>query len=535
MSFSFHFMNPRHFRSFLFNVLLLVSSSFLFALQNPGFIFPDGFPFVAWFAYVPVFILISRTDLKTVWIYGFFYGILCYCLYVSWLVTFHPLGIFAISAEYAVLLAPVFLLLKVSLILFPRNGWILQWGICVAYEYLKTTGYGGFNYGVTGYTQWSNLVLIQSADLFGVWGISALILFSSALIAKILLDRNVVKHRVACACFILFLSADIVYGTLSIKDYSMHEFVKVAAVQNNTDPWAGGLKNYKHDVINLISLSKEAVAADPSVRIVVWPETAVVPAVLLNYNEREDWQRYEMISGLLGYIDSSERTFVLGNDHKVRKNGSVIDYNAALVFTGGRNAVPPKPGIYKKIHLVPFTEYFPYEKQFPWLYDILVNGDSHMWTPGQENTVFREEGLTFCTPVCFEDTFGISVRNMYNAGARAIINISNDAWSKSLSCQKQHLAMAVFRCIENRIPAVRATASGQTAVVDPNGFVVKELEPFCKGFLIGELPVIEEDRKPTFYSITGDLFGQIAALISFVFLVFGTARLLYMKFHVKNR
>ncbi len=503
----------------------MLSGAFLFALENPGFIFHDGISFIAWFAYVPVFILIYRCSLKSSWIYGMFYGIFCYCFYVSWLVTFHPLGIFGVSAEYAVLLAPVFFLLSLSLRLFPKNGWIVQWVICVAYEYLKTTGYGGFNYGVTGYSQWKHPVLIQSADLFGVWGISALILFSSSLIAACIHDKSISRHKKSIAVWSVFFCLNIVYGLVSQKDYSSLKTVKVAAIQSNTDPWKGGLDSYKKDVRNLISITKEALETDPDIKIVVWPETAVVPAVVYNYDMRSDRERFELIDSFLTFVEETGKVFVVGNDHKVYRNGEIDDYNSALVFSPETSIKPPRPGIYKKIHLVPFTEYFPYQKAFPWLYKALIESDSHMWVPGSENTIFKAEGLSFCTPICFEDTFGSSVRAMYNAGGRAIINISNDAWSKSMSCQKQHLAMGLFRCIENRIPAVRATASGQTVFIAPNGRLVSEAPAFTEAFLIGELPVIPEGRKATLYSFAGDFFGQGAAVCALLMLVWGIFRI----------
>ena len=108
--------------NFSLNIVLLFLSSFLFALQNPSMFFSEGLAWVAWFAYVPLFVLISRISLKTSWIYGFFYGILCYCFYVSWLVTFHPLGIFAVSLEHAFMLLFVFFFLRLAIILFPKNG-----------------------------------------------------------------------------------------------------------------------------------------------------------------------------------------------------------------------------------------------------------------------------------------------------------------------------------------------------------------------------------------------------------------------------
>lgn len=524
------------------NLLLLILSAFLFALPNPGFIFSKGAPIIAWFAYIPLFILVNRISCKTSWIYGFFYGVLCYCFYVFWMVTFHPLGIFAVSIEHGVFLIPTFLCMSFAKKLFNKHGWILQFIILVAYEYLKTCGYGGFNYGVTGYTQYKYPMICQIANIAGVWSLSALIVFVSAWISKVIIDfnnydkninqskieriRNVIdNHKISALIWIVCFIFTLVYGKINMKDYSSYSKVKIAAVQNNTDPWNGNIEVYKRDVKNLIKLSEKAILENPDIEIVVWPETSVVPAIIQNYNERFDSERFNLVDGLLKYINQQKQIFVIGNDHKVNKD----DYNSVLVFRPQENVIPPKPEMYQKIHLVPFTEYFPLQNQLPDLYQKLIDTGSHFWIPGKKNTVFYYKDLRFCTPVCFEDTFGKSVRDMYNSGARAIINLSNDAWSKSVACQYQHLAMATFRSIEFKIPSVRSTASGQTCFIDPNGSIIAMSEPFQENYIINEIPIIPSNSKNTIYSKIGDLFGQLIALIALFWLLLGV----FLK--VKNR
>jgi apolipoprotein N-acyltransferase len=198
------------------------------------------------------------------------------------------------------------------------------------------------------------------------------------------------------------------------------------------------------------------------------------------------------------------------------------------------------------MHLVPFTEYFPFEKQFPALYQGLLNGDTHMWEPGKEARVFTIGDLRFSTPICFEDTFGDMGRRFVNRGARAFVNLSNDAWSNSLACQYQHLSMAVFRCVENRVPAVRSTASGQTVGIDPNGRVTAMAPPFSQEYLVVNVPLVDvcesklktatavvdvppdsttfaatNSWRPTIYTRFGDWFGVLSVIIAIIGLLLG--------------
>jgi apolipoprotein N-acyltransferase len=312
----------------------------------------------------------------------------------------------------------------------------------------------------------------------------------------------------------------VIYGLAAPRDYGDAPTVKAVLVQHNSDPWKSDdpalddTAAYRRDLETLQRLSDAALAAHPDAALVVWPETAFVPRIAWHYRHRYDPRRFALVEDLLRYLDAAPVPFVIGNDHAVdgyQRDGAwgTVDYNAVLLFEPGKNVVPPEPLVYEKIHLVPFTEYFPFEKQFPALYAGLLNGDTHLWEPGKEAKVFTLGDLVFATPVCFEDTFGGLGRAFVNAGARAFVNLSNDAWSKSLACQYQHLSMAVFRSVENRVPAVRATASGQTALIDPNGRVAAMAKPFSEEFLAVDVPVVKEWKK-TVYTRAGDWCGVLA-------------------------
>jgi len=536
-----------HVKEFLINILLLVSGIILFTLPQPNFLTVNGISFIAYFSLIPVFLLVRRLKWKFVWIYGFLYGVGCYCLYTYWLAAFHPMGITVISSMYGIYLMIAFLCLKAAFCFFPKNGWIIQWIVWCAYEYIKTCGFTGFHYGVTGYSQWRNILLLQNADWGSVWGISAIITFPSAFISQVIYEsctkktedaekttfvkeikKSIILHKIPCFVWIGVFAAALIYGAISKIDYSNSNKVKVALIQPNNDPWQGGINAYSANYENLKQLSDETLNEDSTIQLVVWPETAFVPRIEYHYKYRQNRNSFELVEKLLQYLDDAPVPFLIGNDHAVLGHArtgkyEAIDYNSALLFTPKKNCIPPEPQIYMKMHLVPFTEYFPYEKLFPKLYELLLNGDTHMWEPGKTAVVFKAAGINFGTPICFEDTFGNIGRQFVKNGAEAFINISNDAWSKSLACQYQHLSMAVFRCVENRVPAARSTASGQTSIIDVNGKIIAMSEPFQKNYLIGEIPVLQE-KKNTFYTRCGDLVGILFAISGIGFLIFGIIR-----------
>ena len=528
---------------------LLVLSIILFALPQPNLLTVQGIPFLAYFALVPVFLLVRFVSWKTVWLLGVAYGVGAYCLFTYWLATFHPLGIFVISFMYGLYLMVAFPLLKAAAFLFPKRGWLVQGVVWCAYDFVKTLGFSGFHYGVLAYSHWRWTPLIQIVDVVGIWGLDALITFTSAWFTAVIVDayrnRDVEGcgcrfkallralpaacrvHWISGCCWLVVFVGVLVYGFVSPADYSQEPQVEVALIQQNSDPWVGGMSAYQRDLKTLMRLSDQALAQNPQVDFVVWPETAFVPRITWHYQHRYERDKFQLVQELLQYLDRAPVPFVIGNDHGVDGVGNrILDYNAVLLFKPGENTLPPTPDIYSKMKLVPFTEYFPFDKQFPKLYQMLLNGDTHMWEPGVEPVVFEVDGLRFSTPICFEDTFGLVGRRLVNAGAQAFVNLSNDAWSKSLACQYQHLSMAVFRSVENRVPTVRSTTTGQTCIIDPNGRILAMAEPFVETYLVGSIPVLDKTEK-TVYTRLGDYVGVIFALAAVLLILAGlVARML---------
>ena len=323
---------------------------------------------------------------------------------------------------------------------------------------------------------------------------------------------------ICASVWLILFAASLVYGITRLDKEDAQKYVSVAAIQNNESPWKNGIEEYSKNVKNLIQLTEEAQALS-DVDFVIWPETAVAPSIIYNYDYGTDVRRFMLISQLLNFIDENNAVFVIGNAHQVDLHSvEKVQYNSALVFESGKNVHPPQPGIYSKMKLVPFTESFPMKHIFPLLYIKLLNGNTHMWEKGDDYTVFKYRGLSFSTPICFEDTFSSICRKMVLNGSRCFFNLSNDSWSESKACQKQHLAMAVFRCVENGVPAVRSTASGVTCIINEKGIIEKQAPEFCQAYVIGKVPVINE-RQQTFFTKNGDLAGIAAAGLSVIILI----------------
>ncbi|UTC70686.1 apolipoprotein N-acyltransferase [Treponema sp. OMZ 790] len=535
--------------SFFINLLLALFGAILFALSHPNYLCLNGFSFLAYIALIPFFLLIKRTRLKFSFFWGAFSGALSYFIFNFWIMFFHPIAIYVIIAKYSVMYSILFFMLKIIDSYLPKYGFIFQTIVWVSFEYLSTLGFLGYCYGIMGYSQWRFSVLIRVSSIFGVWGISFLVIFFSACTAAIIFDffkeRKVwpvfKKYNLPMMIWLGTFFAFILYGIFTKINLSEIPKTKIALVQPNRDPWLGNLEVYRNNYEELKDLSEKAIKYFPDLELVVWPETAFIPMIRWHYKYTSTSNPNSLlVRELLHFLDNQKVSFLIGNDEGVLDKKFLdnnfddledkrLDYNAALLFTPKKNVLPPEPQVYRKRHLVPFTEHFPYQKLFPGIYRFLKENDTHFWEKGDKANLLEFNHLKIGVPICFEDTFGYISRDFSKNGANIIINLTNDAWARSLVSQYQHLAMAVFRSAENRIPVLRAASSGQTAFIDQNGSIKKMAAPFTKDILIADVPVLTEGYK-TVYSYFGDFFGVFCTIGSIMILCF----IIVNKFIEKN-
>jgi apolipoprotein N-acyltransferase len=509
---------------------LIVAAAVLFSFAFPSVVSSWGWFPLAYVSLVPLFVLVHRSRWSTVWLYGLLYGFVTYSLFNYWLLNFHPLAIFIVPVIYAVYFGLLFPLLKLADTAFPRYGYLLQIAIWVAYEYLRLQGFLGYAYGIIGYSQYLVTPLVAISALTGVWGVSLLVVFPSAFISAGLrggvrgalgsLRAFTRRHRIEAVGYLVVLALGLGYGFTSRVDYSEARSWRVAMVQQNIDPWRGGLETYRDSLDALVRQSNRALQENPD--IVVWSETSFVPAIEYHTRYRPDPRIYELVVELRRYLELHDVPFVIGNSDAYLSRGldgslERLDYNSVLLYQDGDFST-----VYRKLHLVPFTEHFPYEETFPRFHQLLVENDTTFWEAGDEHTIFESDGVRFATPICFEDTFGYLSREFVRRGADVIVNMTNDGWSSSVPAQMQHMAMAVFRATENHRTVIRSTNSGMTTVIDPNGRIQGMLEPFTEDFMVTDVPVYTGSTTP--YTRYGDWAAWAAVAGSAVALALGVYR-----------
>ncbi len=555
-------LRRRNLRTVCSEVVLLLASAFLFAMAHPSFLSKNGFGFLAFFVLIPVFAVIRNTSWKLVGAYGFLYGFVYYSIFNYWLTTFHPFAILIVTIIKGAEMLILFFALKamdswLGDVLKGRLVHVLQAVIWVAYAYISQGWFAGYPYGSIAYALHAYKILIQVSDLFGIWGLTFMLVLPQAFLGNWAADhfsktkvshseglwQHILVHRITLCIYVVLLIAQIIYGIVAYSHWSKvqeDKSFKVATVQHNADSWKGGFNTYERNFINLEKMSLEAMLYNPD--MVIWSETAFVPSVswytTYPYEGNDEGEVFDYLRRIQGLVDDFVKfgselglPLLTGNPSSVIKDPNLppyneegewnkLDYNSVILFDDGMIKQS-----YLKQHLVPFTEHFPYEKQMPWLYNLLKANDYHWWEKGTESVVFEtSNGIKFSTPICYEDVFGDICAEFVENGADLIINMTNDSWSGSEAAERQHMVMAVFRSVENRRTVLRGTNSGMTCLITPEGKIRGEMTPFKMGYKIWDVPVFTGEKNgSTLYTRTIDISAKICVWLSYAALLCGLA------------
>jgi len=178
-----------------------------------------------------------------------------------------------------------------------------------------------------------------------------------------------------------------------------------------------------------------------------------------------------------------------------------VDYlNTALLLDGEGNVL----GAYDKVYLLIFGEYIPLGHTFPVFHKWLPEGGD--LTAGESVEVVPLGDFRIGVMICYEDIIPAFTRKVADKRPHILINITNDAWFGKTAEPYLHLALAIFRSVENRVPLIRSTNTGVSCFVDANGRILSETGLTGAETLQEEMPMMDSW---TLYQVLGDWPGYL--------------------------
>jgi apolipoprotein N-acyltransferase len=384
----------------------------------------------------------------------------------------------------------------------------------VALEWTRSWLITGFGWNGLCIALHANWPIIQISEWTGAAGVSFLVAFCNAILAATARRlwqesrARVMRPHFDLTLTLVALVAVFALGLRTIQTRPTTRPVRIGLVQANVPREQKFDLRYKQNIFDKFDrLSKVTMSSLSHLDLLIWPESAM-PAPVLEDRETLDY--------VMNLVDSERVDLLMG---AIEEEPEHV-YNAALLFRRGAD-----PQVYRKVHLVPFGEYIPFRHSFPLFAKIAGDQVPEDFDAGDEFTVFdlsHDRGRV-APLICFEDTIGELTRRFVLNGADLLVTVTNDGWFKESAGSHQHLANAIFRCVETRRPMARAANTGVTCFVNDLGRVTQVLRDergstFEEGTLAGEVN-IATGPPLTFYVRHGELFAKICTGVAAVILL----------------
>ena len=480
---------------------------------------PHGHPATAWVALTPLLIaLFGARSLTVGFALGVTTGVVHFAGLLPWLTT--------VMMEFGGLPLPAGValngLLVAYLALFPgafgaifvllcrRYGESALWiagPVWLSTELGRLWLLGGFPWELLGYSQTAVLPIAQLASLFGVHGVTVLVVFVNGVLTLLAVGQTG-RRGMALTVGVAVLVAVVLFGTWRLSDEQLLRAgtpLRVGLVQGNVpqeDKWDPA---HRMSIVQrYLELSRRSAAA--GAELVVWPESATP----FSFEAHSD-------GGLVRGLTRETGIHLLFGSTRFESYPTRRMFNAAFVL----NPDGETAAIYDKIHLVPFGEYVPF-RSLLFFAAPLVDTVADL-TPGVDPVTLPVGSHLVSAAICYEIIYPSLVRESVREGSQLLTTITNDAWYGRSGAPHQHFQQARMRAIEQGRYLVRAANTGISGVVDPYGRVVARSALFETTTINQEVRLLAD---LTVYGKIGDILAYASALatLGLVFLTWRAKR-----------
>ncbi|SFV38019.1 apolipoprotein N-acyltransferase [Hyphomicrobium facile] len=372
-------------------------------------------------------------------------------------------------------------------------------------EWLRGHILTGFPWNLVGYALTYPLPLMQSAALFGAYGLTAIALFVFPAPLVALGDSrgplSLRKIGAAAALAAVPIGLLLAYGLWRLAaPQTFVPDVKLRIVQPSVPQREKWMSEYQRRIFDdHIALSLENPAGEKDslqgITHLIWPEAAMPffpleAPVALDILANILPPGTTLITGALRHDPSPAPGTAAAPDARALNSILVLNERAEPLAT------------YDKINLVPFGEYVPLEAALSKVgIQKLTHGRGSFAVGPEPRPLMTIPGLPPALGlVCYEALFpGNIVQGSQRPGV--LMNVTNDGWFGASTGPYQHFHQSRVRAVEEGVPLVRAANNGISSVVDPYGRTLQSLGLDVRGQIDSALP---EAISPPLYARLGD-------------------------------
>lgn len=363
-------------------------------------------------------------------------------------------------------------------------------------EWVRGWIFTGFSWIVSGYAHIDS-PFAGFAPIVGVYGIGWLVAISAGCLVLLGNGKAVALRAGALLLGILFSGA--LLQTIHWTSPNGKP-ISVRLLQGNVPQ---EMKFDQQRTAQTLTMYEDMIKEAPA-DLIATPETALP---LLAHQLPADY-----LPRLAEFATASNSNLIIGvpiSDGPQQYTNSVIGFAPTPVASGAPHAYR-----YDKHHLVPFGEFIPLG--FHWFVDMMHIPLGDFMRGAVIQAPFGVKDQWVMPNICYEDLFGEEIAHQLRAAyladqpvASILLNVSNIAWFGDSIALPQHLQISQMRTLETGRPMLRATNTGATAIINPDGKVVAQLPPFERAVLTDS---VQGYRGLTPYILFGNL-----PLIAFIF------------------
>ena len=343
----------------------------------------------------------------------------------------------------------------------------------------------GFAWGMLGYSQVDS-PLAALIPILGEVGMSILVALIGLLLALLVatISRWWMRLVALAAVVLIFLSSGLALAKFDWQQPTQGQ-LNVRAVQGNIST------NYMSDLrkryVVLTNHVQATEDAGPGADLVVWGEQSA------DIDPRSDGTAAALISRA---VQTAQAPVIIGTvpvfERKYRTNDMVV------VRPDGQYAAS-----YSKQRPVPFGEYIPAREFFSHLTSD-VNQVPIDMRPGTAPAVLPIDladgrHLKLAVGICFEVAVDNIMRQGIAAGGQLLVIPTNNASFGFSDESVQQMQMVRFRALEYHRSAVSASLNGVSALIEPNGNILRRTELFQREAISSPL-ALHTDFTPAYYA-----------------------------------
>ncbi len=464
--------------------------------------------------------LIKKIDFyknkKIFFLYGWFFGFGYFVSNLYWIsisLTFDQNFKFLIP--FTILLIPGFLALFYALVAYlfavlkPNKSlssfflFSLIFGIV---EFLRGSILTGFPWNLIAYSFSNQIEILNITSVIGTYSFNlfCISLFTSP---SIFILRENKKDISVCVAFLITTLSFYVLGSQNLEKFNNQEVknldykirilssnISIDRFYNNVDPITA--------IEELIEIS----SPKKSEKIIfIWPE-GIIPGISQDQLKEYKW--------LFENKFNKNHLLAIGINSKEDENKTIKHFNSLSIFDHNLNII----NSYKKINLVPFGEFLPFEKLLKGIGLKTITNDYQSYSKGKERNIinlkYNNLSVKILPLICYEVIY--SGKIFTNSNFDYIVNISEDGWFGKSIGPEQHFSHSIFRAIESGKYVLRSANNGTTAIINPMGVIEQKVDINQSGYI--DLSESRKIKMSLFAKFGNKIFGFVILL--YIFFIF---------------